>query len=144
MWIQKDISLPKYPRGFHIITEEVIQSVQEIDNLSVGILHVFIKHTSASLAINEGADPAVRIDFETFFSKIVPENSSDFIHNDEGPDDMPAHIKSALLGSSLSIPIKDGKADLGTWQDIYICEHRNHPRSRKLTLTLQGELNKQK
>ena len=139
MWIQKDISLPKYSRGFHIITEEVIQSVQEIDNLSVGILHVFIKHTSASLAINEGADPAVRIDFETFFSKIVPENSSDFIHNDEGPDDMPAHIKSALLGSSLSIPIKDGKVELGTWQDIYICEHRNSPRSRKLTLTLQGE-----
>ena len=91
------------------------------------------------MTINEGADPAVRVDFETFFSKVVPENSPDFIHNDEGPDDMPAHIKSALLGPSLSIPIKDGKVDLGTWQDIYLCEHRNQPRSRKLTITLQGE-----
>ena len=139
MWIQKDITLPQYSRGFHIITQEVIDSVIEIKNLSVGILHVFIKHTSASLTINEGADPAVRVDFETFFSKAVPENSPDFIHNDEGPDDMPAHIKSALLGPSLSIPIKDGKVDLGTWQDIYLCEHRNQPRSRKLTITLQGE-----
>ena len=139
MWIQRDIALPQYSRGFHIITQEVIDSVIEIKNLSVGILHVFIKHTSASLTINEGADPAVRVDFETFFSKVVPENSPDFIHSDEGPDDMPAHIKSALLGPSLSIPIKDGKVDLGTWQDIYLCEHRNQPRSRKLTITLQGE-----
>ena len=139
MWIQRDIDLPHYSRGFHIITQEVIDSFIEIKNLSVGILHVFIKHTSASLTINEGADPAVRVDFETFFSKVVPENSPDFIHNDEGPDDMPAHIKSALLGPSLSIPIKDGKVDLGTWQDIYLCEHRNQPRSRKLTITLQGE-----
>lgn len=139
MWIQRDITLPQYSRGFHIITKEVVDSIIEIKNLSVGILHVFIKHTSASLTINEGADPAVRVDFETFFSKVVPENSPDFIHNDEGPDDMPAHIKSALLGPSLSIPIKDGKVDLGTWQDIYLCEHRNQPRSRKLTITLQGE-----
>ena len=139
MWIQRDIALPQYSRGFHIITKEVVDSIIEIKNLSVGILHVFIKHTSASLTINEGADPAVRVDFETFFSKVVPENSPDFIHNDEGPDDMPAHIKSALLGPSLSIPIKDGKVDLGTWQDIYLCEHRNQPRSRKLTITLQGE-----
>ena len=139
MWIQRDITLPQYSRGFHIITKEVVDSIIEIKNLSVGILHVFIKHTSASLTINEGADPAVRVDFETFFSKVVPENSPDFIHNDEGPDDMPAHIKSALLGPSLSIPIKDGKVDLGTWQDIYLCEHRNQPRIRKLTITLQGE-----
>lgn len=139
MWIQKDITLPLYSRGFHIITDEVIRSISEIKELSVGIIHIFIKHTSASLAINEGADPAVRIDFETFFNKSVPENSPDFIHNDEGPDDMPAHIKSAILGSSLSIPIRNGKADMGTWQDVYLCEHRNNPTQRKLTITVQGE-----
>lgn len=139
MWIQKDITLPQYSRGFHIITDEVIRSISEVKELSVGIIHIFIKHTSASLAINEGADPAVRIDFETFFNKSVPENSPDFIHNDEGPDDMPAHIKSAILGSSLSIPIRNGKADLGTWQDVYLCEHRNNPTRRKLIITVQGE-----
>ena len=139
MWIQKDISLPQYSRGFHIITDEVIRSISEVKELSVGIIHIFIKHTSASLAINEGADPAVRIDFETFFNKSVPENSPDFIHNDEGPDDMPAHIKSAILGSSLSIPIRNGKADMGTWQDVYLCEHRNNPTRRKLIITVQGE-----
>ena len=121
------------------ITDEIIGSISELKELSVGIIHIFIKHTSASLAINEGADPAVRIDFETFFNKSVPENSPDFIHNDEGPDDMPAHIKSAILGSSLSIPIRNGKADMGTWQDVYLCEHRNNPTRRKLTITVQGE-----
>ena len=139
MWIQKEITLPQLSRGFHIITDEVIGSVLEIKNLSVGIVHIFIKHTSASLAINEGADPAVRIDFETFFNKLVPENSPDFIHTDEGPDDMPAHIKSVIFGSSLSIPIRNGKADMGTWQDVYLCEHRNNPTRRKLTITVQGE-----
>ena len=139
MWIQKDITLPQYSRGFHIITDEIIGPISELKELSVGIIHIFIKHTSASLAINEGADPAVRIDFETFFNKSVPENSPDFIHNDEGPDDMPAHIKSAILGSSLSIPIRNGKADMGTWQDVYLCEHRNNPIRRKLTITVQGE-----
>ena len=139
MWIQKDITLPQYSRGFHIITDEIIGPISELKELSVGIIHIFIKHTSASLAINEGADPAVRIDFETFFNKSVPENSPDFIQNDEGPDDMPAHIKSAILGSSLSIPIRNGKADMGTWQDVYLCEHRNNPTRRKLTITVQGE-----
>ena len=139
MWIQKDITLPQYSRGFHIITDEIIGPISELKELSVGIIHIFIKHTSASLAINEGADPAVRIDFETFSNKSVPENSPDFIHNDEGPDDMPAHIKSAILGSSLSIPIRNGKADMGTWQDVYLCEHRNNPTRRKLTITVQGE-----
>ena len=139
MWIQKDITLPQYSRGFHIITDEIIGSISELKELSVGIIHIFIKHTSASLAINEGADPAVRIDFETFFNKSVPENSPVFIHNDEGPDDMPAHIKSAILGSSLSIPIRNGKVDMGTWQDVYLCEHRNNPTRRKLTITVQGE-----
>ena len=140
MWTQRDITLPQYSRGFHIITDEVISSAFEIESLSVGIVHIFIKHTSASLAINEGADPAVRVDFETFFNKIVPEGLPDFVHNDEGPDDMPAHIKSALLNTSLSIPIKNGKLDMGTWQDIYLCEHRNHPMARRLTITVQGEL----
>ena len=139
MIIQKEIILPSFNRGFHIITDEIIGPISELKELSVGIIHIFIKHTSASLAINEGADPAVRIDFETFFNKSVPENSPDFIHNDEGPDDMPAHIKSAILGSSLSIPIRNGKADMGTWQDVYLCEHRNNPTRRKLTITVQGE-----
>ena len=135
MIFQKTISLSPYPRGFHVITNEVEKHLPKI----TGVVNVFIKHTSASLAINEGADPAVRIDFETFFNKSVPENSPDFIHNDEGPDDMPAHIKSAILGSSLSIPIRNGKADMGTWQDVYLCEHRNNPTRRKLTITVQGE-----
>ena len=104
-----------------------------------GIVHVFIKHTSASLTINENADPSVREDFETHFNKLVPENSPDFIHSAEGPDDMPAHIKSALLGSTLSVPIKDGRMNLGTWQDIYLCEHRNHAPKRTLVLTLNGQ-----
>ena len=124
MWAQQQINLPAFSRGFHIITSYVIDSVPEIKNQSIGMLHLFIKHTSASIAINEGADPDVRVDFETHFNKLVPENSPDFIHNAEGPDDMPAHIKSAILGSSLSIPITDGKINLGTWQDIYLCEHQ--------------------
>ena len=139
MWIQQQINLPAFSRGFHIITSYVIDSVPEIKNQSIGMLHLFIKHTSASIAINEGADPDVRVDFETHFDKLVPENSPDFIHNAEGPDDMPAHIKSAILGSSLSIPITDGKINLGTWQDIYLCEHRNHASGRKLIVTIEGE-----
>ena len=139
MWIQQQINLPAFSRGFHIITSYVIDSVPEIKNQSIGMLHLFIKHTSASIAINEGADPDVRVDFETHFDKLVPENSPDFIHNAEGPDDMPAHIKSAILGSSLSIPITDGKINLGTWQDIYLCEHRNHASGRKLIVTLEGQ-----
>ena len=139
MWAQQQINLPAFSRGFHIITSYVIDSVPEIKNHSIGMLHLFIKHTSASIAINEGADPDVRVDFETHFNKLVPENSPDFIHNAEGPDDMPAHIKSAILGSSLSIPITDGKINLGTWQDIYLCEHRNHARGRKLIVTIEGQ-----
>ena len=139
MWSQQQINLPRFSRGFHIITSYVIDSTPEIKNHSIGMLHLFIKHTSASIAINEGADPDVRVDFETHFNKLVPENSPDFIHNAEGPDDMPAHIKSAILGSSLSIPITDGKINLGTWQDIYLCEHRNHASGRKLIVTIEGE-----
>ena len=139
MWAQQQINLPAFSRGFHIITSYVIDSVPEIKNQSIGMLHLFIKHTSASIAINEGADPDVRVDFETHFNKLVPENSPDFIHNAVGPDDMPAHIKSAILGSSLSIPITDGKINLGTWQDIYLCEHRNHASGRKLIVTIEGQ-----
>ena len=139
MWAQQQINLPAFSRGFHIITSYVIDSVPEIKNQSIGMLHLFIKHTSASIAINEGADPDVRVDFETHFNKLVPENSPEFIHNAEGPDDMPAHIKSAILGSSLSIPITDGKINLGTWQDIYLCEHRNHASGRKLIITIEGQ-----
>lgn len=137
-WHQVEIQLPPFPRGFHIITAQIEDALKAINQLKVGTLHIFIKHTSASIAINEGADPSVRVDFETHFNKLVPENSSDFIHNAEGPDDMPAHIKSALLGSSILTPIKNGRMNLGTWQDIYLCEHRNNASGRTLVLTLNG------
>lgn len=138
-WHQVEIQLPPFPRGFHIITAQIEDALKAFNLLKVGTLHIFIKHTSASIAINEGADPSVRVDFETHFNKLVPENSSDFIHNAEGPDDMPAHIKSALLGSSILIPIKNGRMNLGTWQDIYLCEHRNRASERNLVLTVNGE-----
>ena len=138
-WHQVEIQLPPFPRGFHIITAQIEDALKAFNQLKVGTLHIFIKHTSASIAINEGADPSVRVDFETHFNKLVPENSSDFIHNAEGPDDMPAHIKSALLGSSILIPIKNGRMNLGTWQDIYLCEHRNCASKRNLVLTVNGE-----
>ena len=139
IWHQVEIQLPPFPRGFHIITAQIEDALKAFNELKVGALHIFIKHTSASIAINEGADPSVRVDFETHFNKLVPENSSDFIHNAEGPDDMPAHIKSALLGSSILIPIKNGRMNLGTWQDIYLCEHRNRASKRNLVLTVNGE-----
>tara|TARA_B100000003_G_scaffold41191_1_gene35180 strand:- start:1654 stop:2085 length:432 start_codon:yes stop_codon:yes gene_type:complete len=138
-WHQVEIQLPPFPRGFHIITAQIEDALKAFNQLKIGTLHIFIKHTSASIAINEGADPSVRVDFETHFNKLVPENSSDFIHNAEGPDDMPAHIKSALLGSSILIPIKNGRMNLGTWQDIYLCEHRNRASERNLVLTVNGE-----
>ena len=139
LWHQVEIQLPPFPRGFHIITAQIEDALKAFNQLKVGTLHIFIKHTSASISINEGADPSVRVDFETHFNKLVPENSSDFIHNAEGPDDMPAHIKSALLGSSILIPIKNGRMNLGTWQDIYLCEHRNRASKRNLVLTVNGE-----
>lgn len=138
MWKQKEISLPSHFRGFHIITDQIVQSMPEIKNISAGLLHVYIKHTSASLTINEDADPTVREDFESHFNKIVPENVPYYRHTIEGPDDMPSHLKSAILGSSVSIPITDGKLNLGTWQGIYLCEHRNHGGSRRIILTLNG------
>jgi secondary thiamine-phosphate synthase enzyme len=139
MWIQKEIPLNPISRGFHIITNEIVKSIPEIKDISTGLLHVFIKHTSASLTINEDADPTVRDDFESYFNQITPENAPYYTHTFEGPDDMPAHLKSAMLGSSVSIPITDGKLNLGTWQGIYLCEHRNHGGQRRLLVTIQGE-----
>ena len=139
MWIQKTISLSPHPRGFHLITNEIVESVPEMSQIKTGLLHLFIKHTSASLTINEDADPTVRTDFESHFNRLVPENQPYYKHTFEGPDDMPAHLKTSLLGSSVSIPITKGKLALGTWQGIYLCEHRNHGGNRTLVATIQGK-----
>ena len=139
MWIQKEISLNPRPRGFHLITNEILQNIQEIGDISIGTMEIFIKHTSASLTINEDADPTVRDDFESHFNQIVPENAPYYKHTIEGPDDMPAHLKSSILGSSVTIPITNGGLNLGTWQGIYLCEHRNHGGSRNVVLTLTGK-----
>ena len=139
MWIQKEISLNPKPRGFHLITNEIIQNIQEIGDISIGTMEIFIKHTSASLTINEDADPTVRDDFESHFNQIVPENAPYYKHTIEGPDDMPAHLKSSILGSSVTIPITNGTLNLGIWQGIYLCEHRNHGGSRSVVLTLTGK-----
>ncbi len=139
MWIQKEISLNPRPRGFHLITDEILQNLQEIGDISIGTMEIFIKHTSASLTINEDADPTVRDDFESHFNQIVPENAPYYKHTIEGPDDMPAHLKSSILGSSVTIPITNGTLNLGTWQGIYLCEHRNHGGSRSVVLTLTGK-----
>ena len=137
-WFQKEILLSQRARGFHLITDEIIRQVPEIGEFEVGIAHIFIKHTSASLALNESYDPEVRIDMESHFNYMVPENAPYFVHTYEGPDDMPAHIKAALLGSSVSIPISSGRFSMGTWQGIYLCEHRNRGRRRRLVVTLSG------
>ena len=126
MWIQKKISLTPRSRGFHIITDIILENIPELKDFKAGILQLFIKHTSASLTINENADPTVRIDFESHFNILAPENKDYYKHTCEGPDDMPAHLKSSILGSSVSIPITDGKLNLGIWQGIYLCEHRDH------------------
>ena len=139
MWIQKTITLSPKSRGFHIITQDVLEQVPEIEKIKTGILHLFIKHTSASLTINEDADPTVRTDFESHFNMLVPENQPYYQHTFEGSDDMPAHLKASLLDSSVSIPITDGKLNLGTWQGIYLCEHRDRGSTRKLVATIQGE-----
>jgi secondary thiamine-phosphate synthase enzyme len=139
MWIQKTITLSPKSRGFHIITQDVLEQVPEIEKIKTGILHLFIKHTSASLTINEDADPTVRTDFESHFNMLVPENQPYYQHTFEGSDDMPAHLKASLLNSSVSIPITDGELNLGTWQGIYLCEHRDRGSTRKLVATIQGE-----
>ena len=136
---QQAIQLRERKRGFHIITSEVTNALPQIRELKTGMCQVFIQHTSASLCINEDADPTVRIDFETYFNKAVPENDPDYRHDDEGPDDMPAHLKAAILGSSVTIPVRNGRLALGTWQGIYLCEHRNHGGQRYLVVTAWGE-----
>ena len=140
MWIQKTITLSPKSRGFHIITDDVLENIPELKDFKTGILQLFIKHTSASLTINENADPTVRTDFESHFNMLAPENQSYYQHTFEGSDDMPAHLKASLLGSSVSIPITDGKLNLGTWQGIYLCEHRNRGSDRKLIITIQGSV----
>jgi len=135
---QKQIKLLAHSRGFHLITNNVINSLPEINQIKIGFLHVFIKHTSASLTINENADPTVRKDFESHLNIMVPENEPYYIHNYEGSDDMPAHIKTSLMGSSVQIPITNGKLNLGIWQGIYLCEHRNHGGSRTVVITAFG------
>jgi secondary thiamine-phosphate synthase enzyme len=138
VWYQRNVLLPVMHRGFHLITHQVLEALPEMATIRVGLLHVFLQHTSASLTINENADPDVPADLETAFNSLAPE---DFPHRHtiEGPDDMPAHVKAALLGSSLNIPIQNGELCLGTWQGIYLCEHRNRGGKRRLVLTLQGE-----
>ena len=134
MVLQKEFALRSYTRGYHIITREVVQNLPDMPR--TGVLHLFIKHTSAGLTINENADPSVRVDFESIFNKLVPENMPFLEHTMEGPDDMPAHIKAALVGSSVTIPITNGRLNLGTWQGIYLCEFRNHGGSRRLVATI--------
>ena len=135
---QNEFQLPPYPRGYHLITDKVKNAITEISNIKTGMLQVFIKHTSASLTINENADPTVRTDFESHINVMVPENASYYIHNYEGPDDMPAHIKASLMGASIQIPITNGHLNLGTWQGIYLCEHRDHASGRNLVVTIWG------
>lgn len=137
-WSQQQLSLPSVRRGFHIITHHVIAALPELAKIRIGLLHIFIQHTSASLTINENADPDVLIDMEASVNALVPE-SFPYVHTCEGPDDMPAHVKASMMGSSVTIPVCHGRLGLGTWQGIYLCEHRNHGGSRKLILTLQGE-----
>ena len=136
---QQSLQVEEKKRGFHIITSEIINALPQIKDLKSGICQVFIQHTSASLSINENADPTVRKDFETFFNKTVPENDPDYLHDYEGSDDMPAHLKASLLGSSVMIPIRNGRLALGTWQGIYLCEHRNNGGRRNIIVTAWGE-----
>lgn len=137
-FFQKEIRLEAYPRGFHLITSKIINAIPELEEIRIGQLQVFIKHTSASLTINENADPTVRLDLESHINKMVPENQSYYKHTYEGPDDMPAHIKASLMGASVQIPITDGKLNIGIWQGIYLCEHRNNASGRLLVLTAFG------
>lgn len=137
IFIQKEITLKSRSKGIYLITSEIISEIPEIKNIRVGIANIFLKHTSASLTINENASPEVRIDMDNFLDKLVP-NEKYFLHNYEGEDDMPAHIKTSLIGNSLTIPITDGRLNLGTWQGIYLCEHRIHSHRRKVVITLIG------
>jgi secondary thiamine-phosphate synthase enzyme len=139
MWVQRTIDLEPRPRGFHLVTGEVLSVLPELAELQVGMLHLLIQHTSASLALNENASPDVRRDFETWFSRAVPERADYWTHTLEGDDDMPAHIKAALLGPSLTLPVSGGRLAFGTWQGIYLCEHRDRGGSRSVVVTMWGE-----
>lgn len=140
MWIQKEIKLSSRNKGFHLITDEILLNIPEIKTFKIGLINIHLKHTSASLTLNENADPDVRSDMKKYFEKLVPENLDYFQHTSEGSDDMPAHIKSSLLDSSITIPITNGMLNLGTWQGIYLCEHRNYGGNRNLLITINGEL----
>lgn len=139
MWIQRRVGLKARSRGFHLVTEEICRQLPELTRLSVGLAHFFLQHTSASLSLNENADPAVRRDMESYFNRLAPENAPYFEHVEEGPDDMPAHLKSALLGSELTVPVREGQLQLGAWQGIYLGEHRNRAAERAVIVTLHGE-----
>jgi secondary thiamine-phosphate synthase enzyme len=138
VWAQREVTLGPRPRGFHLVTDEVVDAVPEIAHVRVGLVHVFVRHTSASLTLNENASPAVRRDFESHLNAAVPEDAPYWTHTLEGPDDMPAHVKASLLGPSLSIPIADGRLALGTWQGIYLCEHRDRGGPRSVVVTVFG------
>jgi len=139
MWLQSEFKLSPRSRGFHLITREVLEAVPELGEVRRGLLHLLLQHTSASLSINENADPSVRGDLERHFNRFVPEGAPYYEHDDEGDDDMPAHIKSSILGVSLTLPITDGRLNLGIWQGIYLCEHRNSAGGRRLVATIHGE-----
>ena len=139
MWFQTKVTLKHYSRGFHIITDNILINAPEIKKVSFGMLNLFIQHTSASISINENSDPSVGEDLENHFNRLIPENQSYYRHTFEGPDDIPAHIKSSIFGSSLSIPIGNGELALGAWQGIYLCEHRNHGKKRTIIVTVNGE-----
>lgn len=139
MWLQKEISLQPRSRGFHLITNELLRELPELQDFKIGMLNLFLLHTSASLTLNENADPTVRQDFESYFNRAVQEDEPYYRHCDEGSDDMPAHLKASLLGCSLNLPVSNGRLRLGTWQGIYLCEHRNTGGSRRIVVTVQGE-----
>ena len=139
MWLQREVTLRPRPRGFHVVTGEIEDAVAELRTIEIGLVHLFIRHTSASLTLNENASPDVRRDFESWFDAAVPEEAPYWTHTLEGPDDMPAHIKASLLGPALSLPVRDGRLALGTWQGVYLCEHRDRGGPRSLLVTLFGE-----
>jgi secondary thiamine-phosphate synthase enzyme len=139
MWLQREITLEPQPRGFHLVTRQVLRALPELEQLDVGLLHLLIRHTSASLALNENASPDVRRDFESWANEAVPEGASYWTHTLEGVDDMPAHVKAALFGPSLTLPVSRGRLALGTWQGIYLCEHRDQGGARSLLATAWGE-----
>ena len=140
MWLQREITLRPQSRGFHLVTHEVLEALPELREVAIGLVHLFIQHTSASLTLNENASPDVRRDFGSYFDAVVPEDAPYWTHTAEGPDDMPAHIKASLLGPALTLPVSDGRLALGTWQGVYLCEHRDRGGARRLLATLWGEL----